>query len=1232
VKKEIADESIEQEAIPFLHEIAERLRTGHASVMVGAGFSKNALRSSKTQIIPDWNELIDRFYEKLNAGCEKNVKKEYLNPLKLASEIEAAYGRSTLNNIIKSSIPDHEYQPSELHKKMLNLPWIDVFTTNYDTLLERAAESIIQFRYEPVINIDDLVWSTKPRIIKLHGSFPSERPFIITEEDYRTYPSKYTPFVNTVQQSLLENTLCLIGFSGHDPNFLNWIGWIRDNLGTENLHKMYLIGVLDLSNAQKKLLQDRCIVPIDISFYSKNHYDAFSHFFDFLLKQCQNDDALKWPEEEYVHFDSSMDKLEFEMKKAVKMWENTREKYPNWLIMPYNRRVSLQQLISNTNFIHYVDEAKEPLDIIILYEFNWRLEKSFYPLLSAWLPIYRSVLDKYNPYQDELETSDIHEIDRDRIKTYWVEINLSLLSFYRYNGMDNDWDLLSCKLETISNLLPPEQNAKYHYERCLKKLFALDFPALREEIKAWVINSPLPYWEAKKAGLIAETSDLNIAKSILEASLIQVRNNLFLNPVKDDYYNISQEAYILQLLSYVQDSIRFINQKYSQDDERDKYRKRWQEIVKYECDPWGEVKQYEALFKLKAPPYTSTEKVYGFNIGHYSIHQKWGNDEYTLKAYSFLKYMEEAGIPLKLSGISFNNEVSSRVVERIVGYWPKWAFVTFIRIADVKNVSVLFDRKSLISMSQEDVDDLSKSGINILQEIIITLDNENSDNKNSFSINMAKIIPQTLAHLCVKNSFAVKKIILSVLKNIYSLEKRNIFENVSMLTENLINSFSNKEQQQLFSAFFEFPIIPDVLHYIYPDPFKYVDIEHEFKAECNIQSELIDKFLTVNFNDEPPDNPEISLGIRRKYITRLVVLWRYGLLSDEQTNIFSTLLWTKRKLNGFPASTDYYEFAFITFPYPETLNQPPIQLLKDHINQTDISFDSASLSICGIKITRGHSTIVQNILATQGKSFTYQWDKESINNLLLKIIQWWNSDKKYLKEKHNKSKDDSVVNEFKARFTKMISLFHYIFSPNIEKVDVKYIGDIKLLLSELPEYKMNDLTAITSFFKLFPDREEHIISRIENQLLSQEEEKTIDALNAVLVLLKQNNQRITGLIGLIFQSIKFRPRKCLIHFLTTAIIIIKSHSHYLSESMIDDVNIGLAQLLDELKIDDEDDVKCIHEKLQCRLIGIELLHALKSYYNVNNLEIPPYMNQWEDCCLNKDEFSEIRNAWKNAVT
>lgn len=91
-----------------------------------------------------------------------------------------------------------------MHVKILELNWNDVFTTNYDTLLERAINNIsIRKSYKILLSQNDLPGSTRPRIIKLHGSISNAKPYIICEEDYRTYPIKYAPFVNTVQQSML---------------------------------------------------------------------------------------------------------------------------------------------------------------------------------------------------------------------------------------------------------------------------------------------------------------------------------------------------------------------------------------------------------------------------------------------------------------------------------------------------------------------------------------------------------------------------------------------------------------------------------------------------------------------------------------------------------------------------------------------------------------------------------------------------------------------------------------------------------------------------------------------------------------------------------------------------------------------------------------------------------------------------------------------------------------------
>ncbi len=104
--------------------------------------------------------------------------------------------------------------------------------------------------------------------------------------------------MNAVRQALLENTLCLIGFSGDDPNFLKWVGWIHDSLGEGNSPKMYLVGVLDLSPSERTALEHRNITPVDMSLcpdIGRNHYQALQQFLDYLQSRRADDNRLAWP-------------------------------------------------------------------------------------------------------------------------------------------------------------------------------------------------------------------------------------------------------------------------------------------------------------------------------------------------------------------------------------------------------------------------------------------------------------------------------------------------------------------------------------------------------------------------------------------------------------------------------------------------------------------------------------------------------------------------------------------------------------------------------------------------------------------------------------------------------------------------------------------------------------------------------------------------------------------------
>ena len=242
----------------------------------------------------------------------------------------------------------------------------DVFTTNYDTLLERT--EVTGRSYQPVTTIGDLTTAIAPRIIKLHGTLPSQTPFIITEEDYRTYPRRFAPFVNTVRQSLIENSFVLVGFSGDDPNFLEWIGWIRDELDDHHA-PIYLVGVFP-DHVQRSLLAKRGVTPIDLSPVCRDHPKPLEQAIEWFLKNLligRPPSIYKWPkgntltneiketkeynpsllvdgleEPEEVSPRPSTRGLEEETAwKILKRWIFERIRYPGWLVPTDDVRSSL---------------------------------------------------------------------------------------------------------------------------------------------------------------------------------------------------------------------------------------------------------------------------------------------------------------------------------------------------------------------------------------------------------------------------------------------------------------------------------------------------------------------------------------------------------------------------------------------------------------------------------------------------------------------------------------------------------------------------------------------------------------------------------------------------------------------------------------------------------------------------------------------------------------------------
>jgi hypothetical protein len=393
------DDIVNLHDYPAIQQLARALwRNGSvrgAAVLVGAGFSKNAERpGDDTPEPPLWFELLDGMIERLYPHDKKAAPSD---PLRIAEEYRKSFYQAGLDEFIRTRFPDRAWSPGPLHAELLELPWTDILTTNWDTLLERASENTIEYFYEIVRSEADLTHARSPRSVKLHGSIGDVSPLIFAEEDYRTYPTKHAAFVNLARQVFIENELCLVGFSGDDPNFLQWAGWVRDILGG-SARRIYLVGNLRLENATRKYLEAHNIAPIDLSLLvkhqRKDQHSAATRIFLHEMRKAKPPLVNEWkrtPRTEFPIFKEVADNYPRIVKdhalaadileKTIPLLKADRENYPGWLTCPVRQRHSL--LPYGVNWLlrkPVLDLFNPKLRADALFELLWCRQTGLLPL------------------------------------------------------------------------------------------------------------------------------------------------------------------------------------------------------------------------------------------------------------------------------------------------------------------------------------------------------------------------------------------------------------------------------------------------------------------------------------------------------------------------------------------------------------------------------------------------------------------------------------------------------------------------------------------------------------------------------------------------------------------------------------------------------------------------------------------------------------------------------------
>lgn len=648
-----------------LDTIRLNLHKGMASCMVGAGFSKNAEMDSATYM-KDWFELADDFYEALYREKPKDSDVRYRSVLKLASQVEVSMGRPSLESMIQKSLPDERVNPGELHINLMKLPWSDVFTTNYDTLLERASIEANRY-YHKVTNKETLLYTPRPRLIKLHGSFPDIRPFIITEEDYRTYPNLFPEFVNTVRQSLIENCLCLIGFSGDDPNFLSWIGWLRDVMGKQAAPVYQITYNLQMHDSNVHLCRALGIDVINLA--DVKGVRGFAEALDFFLFYIEKNFETSW----YGRI-KTLDREKGEIDVFIEEMRQVRESYPGWIILP-------------ASYMKYFSDAKEEIpfwdslykqcanvvvkQIAFLYEVNWRIETA----LGA------SDIEWYIEAIKELPFDPIEGMDSVTYEKLLV-LKLSLLNVYRLKGANEEYKALLNSIKDRSVQLGLELEGRLTYIECLSAISVLDYERVQQLVARWTPRSSDYQGNLWKAGLLMEVGQLREAELLLQNILKLVKRNILTSEFSELLFSARSA---IELFLWKMDSTHSVDIKNL-------------ESIMRDCR--------DMIVKAESCP-PLLETTHGFNllsIGQ-SLHFGGGFDGSFYGAIRFFRLYEKLGLPFGVPTVFLTEfETKPFMIERLLRYYPSYALQWIVRCSDAQAIETL-NRGNLLYISREEACD-----------------------------------------------------------------------------------------------------------------------------------------------------------------------------------------------------------------------------------------------------------------------------------------------------------------------------------------------------------------------------------------------------------------------------------------------------------------------------------------------------------------------------------------------
>ena len=226
-------------------------------IFAGSGISVPA-----PSCLPTWDQFVDKYidicrevnemadrtmkFEEILADAPRYKTKSAVNTLTVLKDKIRYCKKHGMSTTIYDDMMNELFMGREIneyHKTIVNTRYQYILTTNYDTLLDKAARlqkhyDLLKrsYSYKDLQKISEAIYTGEPAIIHIHGIATEVvlEDFILTADDYKQIRDKNKGLRTLLNILFMNYSMLMVGYGASDPHLEDVIEDINLSFGWFN--------------------------------------------------------------------------------------------------------------------------------------------------------------------------------------------------------------------------------------------------------------------------------------------------------------------------------------------------------------------------------------------------------------------------------------------------------------------------------------------------------------------------------------------------------------------------------------------------------------------------------------------------------------------------------------------------------------------------------------------------------------------------------------------------------------------------------------------------------------------------------------------------------------------------------------------------------------------------------------------------------------------------------------